>query len=234
LCTAIADAGAEKAAAVDGAAASGGAARSVQSSAEGSMPGHSGGAAAAAPAVAGQQEAAAGRKAELLYSDGCTLAVSGAAQPLLLSGSMCNPPRRPLGEGRQGSGSCRGPAKRHSRSTALGRRFCTWMVPVHMYVEATKAISFQLVRRPPSVTCLRRTLRCSGGLAWRARRQGGGVWHRGGVFRGGPAATRQCRCMRPAARVAAPGAHGPGVQHVIHIIYPECRALYTLHVFTEV
>lgn len=35
--------------------------------------------------------------AVLLYADGCTLAVSGAAQPLLLSGSMCNPPQRPLG-----------------------------------------------------------------------------------------------------------------------------------------
>ena len=49
-----------------------------------------------ARAAAGKQEAAAAG-AELLYCDGCTLAVSGAAQPLLLSGSMCNPPLRPLG-----------------------------------------------------------------------------------------------------------------------------------------
>lgn len=34
--------------------------------------------------------------AEVLYADGCTIAVSGTAQPILLSGSMCNPPLRPL------------------------------------------------------------------------------------------------------------------------------------------
>lgn len=57
--------------------------------------------AAAAVAAAQQGADAAARgapPAELLYSDGCTLAVSGTAQPLLLSGSMCNPPQRPLGE----------------------------------------------------------------------------------------------------------------------------------------
>lgn len=52
---------------------------------------------AGAPAAA----AAAAPPLELVYANGCTLAVSrataGTAHPVLVSGSMCNPPQRPLG-----------------------------------------------------------------------------------------------------------------------------------------
>jgi len=54
---------------------------------------------AGAPAAAAA--AAAAPPLELVYVSGCTLAVSraaaGAAHPVLVSGSMCNPPQRPLG-----------------------------------------------------------------------------------------------------------------------------------------
>lgn len=57
--------------------------------------------------IAGSMPAAAAAVAppppsKLVYASGCTLAVSdaevGAAHPVLISGSMCNPPQRPLGE----------------------------------------------------------------------------------------------------------------------------------------
>jgi hypothetical protein len=96
LCTAVSAVAAAK---VSAAGTTGGQEAAARTgSAGGATPRRSRGVAAtaAAPAAAGQQEAAAAR-AELLCCDGCTLAVSGAAQPLLLSGSMCNPPLRPLG-----------------------------------------------------------------------------------------------------------------------------------------
>jgi hypothetical protein len=98
LCTAVSAAAAVKASAASDTAGQEEPAGSMTNSAAGSMPRRSRDAVAATPAAAGQLEAAAA-KAELLCCDGCTLAVSGTAQPLLLSGSMCNPPLRPLGEG---------------------------------------------------------------------------------------------------------------------------------------
>lgn len=212
LCTAVSAAEAAKASATGNTAGREGA--TGIHGVDGAMPRRSRGAAAAAPAAIGQQEAAAAG-AELLCCDGCTLAVSGAAQPLLLSGSTCNPPLRPLGGvlsfGIQRPGYrplcmiSRSNALKHWELQASVRRTAAGL---QVSVKPISGLDLT-VTLPPVLTMalwLTVIVVCSGCLARGAQRSSGGLRHRCGIQRGGPAAAGQRRRVRPAVPVAAPGA----------------------------